>query len=513
MKAIDVRDQVSLSLKRCLQLTVRGIRYRLFRSLITVIIVSLAVAFLMMMLSTSYIDRQVGQDVRAQTTGRRLLAEWVDKLSIPMNASALAAKLSEAGAGSPGWTELKNWGGLNDDELVRLKDAGHRQQVYERFLGRIKPGERAALVGSREGGAVFEDLQSPQRQDEFFKNVRNVRMSFPTDRERFEAFERDYAQTRPLRQRALDGHAKAVQGLRARLGVRHVTEVFAQGGPETRAMLEQHGFVLQENVYAALEHEAKAEVDAGTLVSLQQRNKRVRGAIAKRAGVDVKDIKPQHVFEITSSLRGAKWLKEEADKAIAESANNRQKLIEEGKKPQESEAPEGLALSAERIEQVSSEKLRINYLAEIESRLPDEDQQGWLGFSARTGWLIIISFMVCVVGVANAMLMSVTERFREIATMKCLGALDSFIMIIFVMESSLQGLAGGLAGVVLGLLLGIVRSIWGFGTLALTNLPAMLLVFSAGLCLVAGVILAAMAAVYPAWVAARLAPMEAMRIE
>ena len=121
--------------------------------------------------------------------------------------------------------------------------------------------------------------------------------------------------------------------------------------------------------------------------------------------------------------------------------------------------------------------------------------------------------MVCAVGIANAMLMSVTERFREIGTMKCLGALDSFIMIIFVMESSLQGLAGGLIGIVLGTILGLVRSLWEFGGLALANLPALVLLMSAGACLVAGVVLAAMAAVYPAWVAARLAPMEAMRIE
>ena len=111
------------------------------------------------------------------------------------------------------------------------------------------------------------------------------------------------------------------------------------------------------------------------------------------------------------------------------------------------------------------------------------------------------------------MLMSVTERFREFATMTCLGALDGVIMVMFVVESSLQGLAGGLVGVVLGLLLGIIRSLWGFGTLALVNLPGTLLLASAGICVAAGVVLAAMAAVYPAWVAARLAPMEAMRIE
>ena len=127
--------------------------------------------------------------------------------------------------------------------------------------------------------------------------------------------------------------------------------------------------------------------------------------------------------------------------------------------------------------------------------------------------MIGISFLVCAVGVANAMLMSVTERFREIATMKCLGALDSFIMIIFVMESCLQGLVGGAVGVLLGLLLGVVKSMWGLGLLAVANMPGITLSIIGAICLAAGVVLASVAAMYPAWVASRLAPMEAMRIE
>ena len=47
--------------------------------------------------------------------------------------------------------------------------------------------------------------------------------------------------------------------------------------------------------------------------------------------------------------------------------------------------------------------------------------------------------LVAFVGVLNAMLMSVTERFREIGTMKCLGALNSFIVKLFLIESLFQG--------------------------------------------------------------------------
>ena len=65
-------------------------------------------------------------------------------------------------------------------------------------------------------------------------------------------------------------------------------------------------------------------------------------------------------------------------------------------------------------------------------------------------WLISLSLLVCVVGIANAMLMSVTERFREIGTMKCLGALDTIIVKLFLLESTFQGCAGTSAGILIG---------------------------------------------------------------
>ena len=60
--------------------------------------------------------------------------------------------------------------------------------------------------------------------------------------------------------------------------------------------------------------------------------------------------------------------------------------------------------------------------------------------SAKQRWIVTLSLLVCIVGIINAQLMSVTERFREIGTMKCLGALDRFIVRLFVLEALMQGL-------------------------------------------------------------------------
>ena len=70
--------------------------------------------------------------------------------------------------------------------------------------------------------------------------------------------------------------------------------------------------------------------------------------------------------------------------------------------------------------------------------------------TARQNWLVVMSLLVCMVGITNSMLMSVTERFREIGTMKCLGALDTFIVRLFLIETALLGLFGSVVGIVIG---------------------------------------------------------------
>jgi ABC-type antimicrobial peptide transport system permease subunit len=121
--------------------------------------------------------------------------------------------------------------------------------------------------------------------------------------------------------------------------------------------------------------------------------------------------------------------------------------------------------------------------------------------------------VVCTVGITNAMLISVAERFREIATMKCLGAMDSFVMILFVMEAGLFGLAGGFLGVILGFLLSILKLFMTFGQYTFTYFAAPQMFMGVGGSLVLGMLIATVAALYPSWVASRMAPMEAMRVE
>ena len=97
-----------------------------------------------------------------------------------------------------------------------------------------------------------------------------------------------------------------------------------------------------------------------------------------------------------------------------------------------------------------------------------------------------LSLLVCVVGIANAMLMSVTERFREIGTMKCLGALDSFIIKLFLLESTFQGVAGTLVGIVIGLVLTTALAMLDYGHFIFTYFPTASVIESAGAAMLAG---------------------------
>ena len=130
----------------------------------------------------------------------------------------------------------------------------------------------------------------------------------------------------------------------------------------------------------------------------------------------------------------------------------------------------------------------------------------------RTGWIIVISLLVTVIGICNAMLMSVTERFREIGTMKCLGALSQFIRQVFFIEACLMGFVGSLAGCLVGIVFAAVAYSLSFGFgLVLTSLSPGTLLWQGALSLSAGVVLAVLAAIYPASVASRMMPAAALR--
>ncbi|HEX5680122.1 MAG TPA: FtsX-like permease family protein [Desulfobacterales bacterium] len=128
-------------------------------------------------------------------------------------------------------------------------------------------------------------------------------------------------------------------------------------------------------------------------------------------------------------------------------------------------------------------------------------------------WIIILSLLVCVVGIVNAQLMAVTERFREIGTMKCLGALDRFVLRLFILEAGMQGLAGAAVGALAGALFALVGGLVRFGLAAVRLVSVADVAAALAEATAIGVLLSLLGVLYPAWVAARMQPVEAMRVE
>jgi flagellar biosynthesis protein FliQ len=127
--------------------------------------------------------------------------------------------------------------------------------------------------------------------------------------------------------------------------------------------------------------------------------------------------------------------------------------------------------------------------------------------------LITLSLVTCLVGIINAMLMSVTERIKEIGTLKCLGALDSFIVKSYFIESSLQGFLGTLCGIVIGLLVAILIAMTNYHGYVFTFFPGMAAIKSIVIAAATGLLISIAASIAPAYWAAKKEPVEAMRVE
>ncbi|MEM7799861.1 MAG: ABC transporter permease, partial [Chloroflexota bacterium] len=125
--------------------------------------------------------------------------------------------------------------------------------------------------------------------------------------------------------------------------------------------------------------------------------------------------------------------------------------------------------------------------------------------TAFLGAIAGISLVVGGIGIMNIMLVSVTERTREIGIRKAIGALRRDILLQFLLESIVLSLFGCLIGIGLGYLISYIASLFDFSTVITTNS----ILLSVGFATIVGLVFG----IYPAWRAANLRPIEALRYE
>lgn len=474
-KPIDIRKQPRLSFARTLRLTLNGVKYRLFRSSVTMAVITVAIAFLMNSATEGVIRSAVSRATSEHIVALKLAPRWSTRLTAVGTDESIVQDLA-----------------LDRDLLSQSPDADLRRDAQSAvvlldFFDDLAYGHRRQMVHNHEGVDILAALSTDAGHDRLQEALSiNRSIRFPLS---------DEALNRLLD--AWPGIATAVEAERQarRAAIAKVAVAMAGRKPldaladaAFHADIRAAGFALSPEESSRLVSQAAELVDRRTL-EITMTKLPVKKGMADLLDKLPSEISAALIWDHLLTSAGAESyhaLCAKYDLALPYTAARAQQLAQQHRDQQ--------AL-------LKAERLSVGF------------GEGFMGLGERMSWLMLVSLLVCGVGIANAMLMSVTERFREIATLKCLGALDFFIMTMFVLEAGILGVIGGLLGAILGMAIGFGRMLALYGGTAVTSVQASELLLAMVVALVVGLALAVIAAVYPSFKAARLAPMEAMRIE
>ncbi len=486
MKPIEVRDQVKLGPARCLLLSITGMSYRMFRSVVTVAILGLAVAFLAHMISYGLIEHQTLVEVHRELKDSRALGQWVMRLT-QADSEARVEKTLASGSEEP-LSEYRTWSAQDTETFETARRSADRLARVHDYLDSLPAASQAILMTGLESRQMLERLRRPGQLENFARHLDELKLEPPLDN--LEDFRKLVREELPVLEETVkairEGQRRAIRTIQETYPGRSATALLAECPKDLPEKLSGVGFVLEGDELSRLSGLAREREQferVSTAINLPE----TKTEIASELGVNRTKVGTGMVLMRTDSTSEATWLSELLSRHGVE------------------------GVSAEDLLRLARAERRFAKLQAAVGDEPPVTGGGFAAISRWTMWLIALSFLVCTVGVANAMFMSVTERFTEIATMKCLGALDGFLMMLFLFESGMQGLVGALGGVVFGVVLAGVRGLLMYGTLV--HLPWIEMLIGCGICVVSGLVLAVLGGVGPAWAAARLAPMEAMRIE
>lgn len=524
----------------------KSIKVRLSRSLVTVSSVVLAVAFLMTVLCGDVVNRAV---LETWTRAQQPLADLAvlhAALAGPRSGLQFLGHLAEA----DGNARLAAW---SDSPLPTTASASRALEVV-RWLERLKATDRYQLLGNREPIAVLELLEAPAAVDAFLTTAASLRGTrLPLDPEALRTAVQDWGDLRRGLAALSEREAQRLAGLTPAVRAQLLADIDA--GTADPAALIAGGVPLDQDLPG---------FDAARLAALRQQlqrnNLRQRAHdLLSRFNTIWSSGRPIELAQVWSGEleqdpRRALLVQDFATEVGPDSAavgkqvaaqtrlsadaeRTRQAMLGvlksfnqtfAGRKPVGLSALADGSLGGDRrmplletelidklgaapLEELRVELRHLTWLSSLEASLQASGIMAEDGTS--TFWLLVLSLLVCVVGIVNSMMMAVTERFREIATMKCLGAMDGFIMKTFLLESGSIGAVGALAGVVLGLAVVVVQAMARYGGAFWTSVPVGDFSAWSGFALLAGLVLTITGALLPAWKAARMHPIEAMRLE
>jgi putative ABC transport system permease protein len=480
-----------MSFGRTLSITIISIRYRFFRSLVTVGVITVAMAFLMNILTESLIKRSAFTRTSRLIDEYRLPVLLAARFTLPDSGEEILQRFA-AGPSDPVRREYLRMAPLSETEISALAGGAATAKTYLDYFAGLEYNRRHRLVRESEGIRIFDVLQDPAelaRFDSAFNDTR--RLNFPSGLDAFHSFLAEWPGTKALLAKVIAGHSSAIMKLRSYTADRPLMSELSLDRPALRESLRSAGFSYDDRTADVVSRRA-GQILKTSILEASILKPGIRQTVSAYLDMSPNDVSADTLWKLLRTRSGTEWyLKTLGTAGVTEAA----------------------VISAADVDQLSATKKLEALLRKIEMLVGGETAGGILNLGERMTWLVVVSLLLCMVGISNAMLMSVTERFREIAILKCLGALDGFIMLMFVLESCVLGLFGGIAGSLLGCLIALFRMAVPLGSMAFTAAPFGAIASAALVSILLGILLSAVSSIYPSFRAARLAPLEAMRVE
>lgn len=608
MEEIVIKKQRQMTLPETFDFCLSSIRHRFMRSLLTLSVVILAVAFFMFLQCTNIFRNSVTGGVEQQILKHRKPLRMLNMLYAKtctepdFNMMLVEARKLEGES-----ERLQKALGLSADEMNQLIDNAFSEMTYLTFFDGLKIGVKKELflcTAKKPEGKQADDwkcpkcgfgedkcgklllagdrldfLTDPEKLEQTLEKMREMGgIQIPRGNDLFREFLKNYKNYDNKRKAAIKKWNELRDSLKeegkdlsdSKTLRRHLLSLDTQGKKAWQEKLAKGNYILTdaevEEVLTYLNATDKIELIQEVLSKEEYRKRWRRVYQNQYSKMDEKmsvldSGKTARVFQdgngnydaaypcpnpncaivkagFTAKTKQLTEARAQAEKALAEAKkgtdkdaiakaeadfNAKDALV---KKDAEETAKRQKAADRcdecdTQLKMITEEDLRFTAkefddrqtMRDLEKSLEIDILKDAVELTPEQIYLMCLSFLVCVVGITNAMLMSITERFREIATLKCLGATDSFILVQIVLEALIQGVIGALAGLLLGFIVALIATTFKVGAWVFQTFNWSSIGYAALYSLLAGILLSVISSLFPSTKAARMAPMEAMRVE
>ena len=483
---ISVKAQREMSFRETMDFCSSSIRHRFSRSLLTLSVVILAVAFFMYLQCSNLFREGIRAKVMEEIRENRTGAGMASLLFASHNRNDFFRML--AGCDDELLMQLGNVFSWEKEKAFSLRRLAGTVLHLESCFKALPAGKRQKLLQDGKGSTDLEKFSSlPTGQ--IIRRSRSLGIQLPADQDELYAFAAGFPEISNSLIPANSSWNAFQERLRTLCGIKAGAAALRMGriwllnaGPKEKKALEK--FFKQENFIPGKSRWQKMMAH----LYEQQAREQISAFLAR----------PEIRQKWRSRFGSGSYTRLDEKLAIIDS--------------RECKEFAGPLSDTQRslVARSTRERLKLNAL---EAAFLPAGSDSFRDDRSRQFYLMTLAFLVCVIGISNAMLMSITERFTEIATLKCLGATDWFILIQIVLESLMQGIAGGIAGIFLGSLAAACANLFSAGARLAGAWDWYALGGAALWALAAGTVLSILAAIYPACKAAAMAPMEAMRVQ